>query len=195
MLATQGMPQQGNLYPNPQQPQFNRSPNIQTNQLGVQPQNPNATINHDTTAQQLEQWFRMNPEENGNRAQALTQLMLRAKQNGGAVNMGSLSSGQQQPQQQQQQQRPHPVGLNGFNPQAQGQAPPQPQHQRAMSNQSVQQMPQQQQQSMPPQQPQMPRSDSYNIAAQQNMQYPNPVVDTQRQIEAVSLDIVHQGVN
>jgi hypothetical protein len=180
MLATQGVSQQGNLYPNPTQPQqFNRSPNIQQTQLNIPPNNGNLGMDN---AQQLEQFLRMNPdiEKNGNRTQALNQLMMRAKQNGGTVNMGSLATGQSQPQPQQQQQRPHPVGLNGFNPQAQVQAQGS-QHQRTMSNQTIQQ-----QQIPQPQQPQLPRSDSYNLASQQNMQYPNPGVDTQRQIEAVS---------
>ena len=186
MLQTQGMPaQQANLYPNPAQPQqFQPSPNVQNAQMpplnNVQTQINQPNIN---TAQQLEAFFRSHPEmEKSERAQAINQIMMRAKQAGTSINMGSLSQNpqqQQQPPPQQQQQRPHPVGLNGFTPQPQ----PQPQQNQNMGQQGGQRMPNQPIQQ--PSQPQLPRSDSFNPAqAQQAMQYPG-AGDTQRQIEAV----------
>lgn len=187
MLQTQGMPaQQTNLYPNPAQPQqFQPSPNVQNAHMSLPMNNVQTQINPPSinTAQQLEAFFRLHPEmEKSERAQAINQIMMRAKQAGTNINMGSLSQNpqQSQPQQQQQQQpqRPHPVGLNGFTPQPQqnqnlGQ---QAQAGQRMPNQPIQQIPQ----------PQIPRNDSFNPAqAQQAMQYPG-AGDTQRQIEAVS---------
>lgn len=181
MLQTQGMPtQQANLYPNPGQQQFQPSPNVQSAQMPlppntqIQPQGQSQQTQNNMATQQLEQFFRAHPEmEKGDRAQAINQLMMRAKQGGAGVNMGSLA------QNQPQQQRPHPVGLNGFTPQPQPQQLAQ-QAQR-MPNQPIQQNVQQPQQQS---QPQMPRTDSYN-SNQPIMPYPG-VGDTQRQIEAVS---------
>jgi hypothetical protein len=188
MLQTQGIPaQQANLYPNPAQPQqFQPSPNVQNTQMALPMNNAQPQMNQPNvnTAQQLEAFFRSHPEmEKGDRAQAINQLMQRAKQGGTNINMGSLSQNQpQQPQQPPQQQRPHPVGLNGFTPQ--------PQQNQNMSQQAGQRMPNQNQPVQQNIQPPMPRSDSFNPAqAQQNMQYPG-AGDTQRQIEAVSLTSV-----
>lgn len=187
MLQTQGMPA-ANLYPNQPQ-QFQPSPNTQNAQMPLPPNNqPNQPTNN--TAQQLEAFFRSHPEmEKGDRAQALNQFMMRAKNSGTNINMGSLT------QNPQQQQRPHPVGLNGFTPQPQVQNMGQQAQRIPNQNQQTPQMQQnaqpQMQQNAQPQmqqnaQPQMPRSDSFNPAqAQQNMQYPG-AGDTQRQIEAVS---------
>jgi hypothetical protein len=189
MLQTQGIPNpQANMYPNPTPgQQFQPSPNVQANTMSLPPNpNPNMNQSNNHTAQQLEQFFRNHPEiEKSDRQHAINQLMLRAKQNGANVDMGSLAQTQSQPQQNQQQQRPHPVGLNGFTPQVQSGSLPnqnmgQPQLQRPMPNQPIPQNNQPQQ----PQPPQMQRPDSFTLG-QQNMQYPG-AGDTQRQIEAVS---------
>jgi hypothetical protein len=171
MLQAQGMPaQQANLYPNPAQPQqFQPSPNVQNAQMPLPMNNVQPQINQPNSnpAQQLEAFFRSHPEmEKSERAQAINQIMMRAKQAGTSINMGSLSQNPQQPQAQpqQQQQRPHPVGLNGFTPQ------PQVQQNQNMGQQAGQRMSNQ-----PIQHP---------AQAQQAMQYPG-AGDTQRQIEAV----------
>jgi hypothetical protein len=190
MLQSQGIPaQQANLYPNPAQPQqFQPSPSVQNAQMPLPMNNVQPQINqpNNNTAQQLEAFFRSHPEmEKSERAQAINQIMMRAKQAGTSINMGSLSQNPQQTQQppQQQQQRPHPVGLNGFTPQSQ----PQPQQNPNMGQQGGQRMPNQPIQQ--PSQPQLPRNDSFNPAqAQQAMQYPG-AGDTQRQIEAVSASL------
>jgi len=182
MLQTQGMPaQQANIYANPAQAQqFQPSPNVQNTQMSLPMNNVQPQINqpNNNTAQQLEAFFRSHPEmEKSERAQAINQIMMRAKQAGTSINMGSLSQNPQQQQPQQQQQRPHPVGLNGFTPQTQ------PQQNQNMGQQAGQRMPNQPIQQ--PSQPQLPRNDSFNPAqAQQAMQYPG-AGDTQRQIEAV----------
>lgn len=209
MLQSQGMTaqQQQTLFAMPQQPnsqqqqqQFNPSPSQQNLQVPLPPNHGGNGSNFDISPQQLEQFLRQNPAltgKDGERHQAIAQLMMRAKQSGANLNLtgGSGSNGggnttpqqqQRQLQQPQQQQQPHAVGLNGYA--GQQQQPAQQQQQQRQPTPQMQQQQLQPQQQMSQQQQQRMTNEQINLAAQQ-FQNANMGNDAQRQIEAVRLQL------